>query len=280
MWILVLILGLLLLALWLIMRHQRRLRRRAYLIQEAVRNGDYQFRLPTTGMLSGERDMAEALNRFGEVILQERRKTEVATWERLTRVLTHEIMNGMAPIVSLSQTLLRREEVKGTPTEEGLRAIQQTSGHLSVFLSAYRTFSKELKPKLQPTRISEVLTAVKALFPQLEWSDGVDAGFTVQADPDLFHQVMLNLTKNAAEAGAHRIALCTVTDRDGRISLLVSNDGPAILAENRSSVFVPFFTTKPEGSGIGLALCRKIMIAMNGDLELLDNSETTFKVTF
>lgn len=86
--------------------HQRRLRLRAHLMQEAMRNRDFTFRLPTKGLLSGERAMQEALNQLGETIRQQVNQSEVESWERLTRVLTHEMMNATAPITSISQLLL------------------------------------------------------------------------------------------------------------------------------------------------------------------------------
>ena len=83
--------------------HQRKLRLRAHLMQEAIRNHDFTFRLPTHGLLSGERAMQETLNQLGETIRQQVSQNEVESWERLTRVLTHEMMNATAPITSISQ---------------------------------------------------------------------------------------------------------------------------------------------------------------------------------
>ena len=95
--------------------HQRMLKLRAHLMQEAIRNRDFTFRMPTSGMFSGERAMQEALNHLGETIRQQINQNEVESWERLTRVLTHEMMNATAPITSISQSLMSRPDVKGTP---------------------------------------------------------------------------------------------------------------------------------------------------------------------
>ena len=117
-------------AVWFI-RHQRRLSMRAHLMQEAIRNRDFSFRLPTDGLLLGERAMQETLNCLGETIHQQVNQNEVESWERLTRVLTHEIMNATAPITSISQSLLSRPDVRDSQLEEGIRAIHETSSHLS-----------------------------------------------------------------------------------------------------------------------------------------------------
>ena len=129
-------------------RHQRKLRLRAHLMQEAIRNRDFTFRMPTNNMFSGERAMQETLNQLGETIRQQVNQNEVESWERLTRVLTHEIMNATAPITSISQSLLIRPDVKGTPLEDGIKAIFETSQHLNRFVVNYRKMSELEKPKM------------------------------------------------------------------------------------------------------------------------------------
>ena len=126
--------------------HQRKLRLRAHLMQEAIRNQDFTFRLPTNGLLPGERAMQETLNQLGSIIRQQVSQNEVESWERLTRVLTHEMMNATAPITSISQSMLNRTDVKGTPLEDGIRAIHDTSRHLSDFVANYRKMSELEKP--------------------------------------------------------------------------------------------------------------------------------------
>ena len=114
MWLLI-IMGLVCVVLLIaFIRHQRKLRLRAHLMQEAIRNRDFTFRMPTDGMFFGERAMQETLNQLGGIIRQQVNQNEVESWERLTRVLTHEMMNATAPITSISQSLLNRSDVKGT----------------------------------------------------------------------------------------------------------------------------------------------------------------------
>ena len=117
----IIIIGVVLIAavVWTI-RRQHSLKLRAHLMQEAMRNRDFTFRLPTNGLLPGERAMQQTLNQLGETIRQQVNQNEVESWERLTRVLTHEIMNATAPITSISQSMLNRNDVKGTPLEPGI----------------------------------------------------------------------------------------------------------------------------------------------------------------
>ena len=134
-------------ALWEV-RRQRSLKLRAHLMQEAIRNHDFTFRLPLDGLLPGERAMQQALNKLGEIIRQQVNQNEVESWERLTRVLTHEIMNATAPITSISQSMLGRDDVKGSPLQPGIQAIFDTSRHLNNFVVNYRKMSELEKPVL------------------------------------------------------------------------------------------------------------------------------------
>ena len=262
--------------------HQRRLRLRAHLMQEAMRNRDFTFRLPTKGLLSGERAMQEALNQLGETIRQQVNQNEVESWERLTRVLTHEMMNATAPITSISQLLLNRSDVKGTPLEDGIRAIFDTSQHISQFVTNYRKMSELEKPVLVKVNLNTLLDDVTKAYPGLDWAVSVPTDAIILADAGMLRQVVINLVKNAIEAGAKRMEL-TVTSDDviaSNVCLQVSNDGQPIPAENRQSLFVPFFTTKRTGSGIGLSLSRRMMVQQGGSLELADTPHTGFNVTF
>ena len=259
---------------WLV-RRQRLLKTRAYLMQEAIRNRDFTFRLPTDGLLPGEKAMQEALNQLGTVIRQQVNYKEVESWERLTRVLTHEIMNATAPVASISQSLLTRQEVKGTALEAGILAINTASTHLSDFVESYRKLLQLQQPSLQNIRLADVLQELQQLYPQITWHCSVADNTIVCIDRNMLRQVLINLVKNALEAGATQIAL----DYDEPI-LYVSNDGQPIPTEARQSVFVPFFTTKPTGSGIGLAYSRRLMLQQGGYLNLEDQPRTGYHTTF
>lgn len=254
--------------------HQRKLRLRAHLMQEAIRNQDFTFRLPTNGLLPGERAMQETLNQLGSIIRQQVSQNEVESWERLTRVLTHEMMNATAPITSISQSMLNRTDVKGTPLEDGIRAIHDTSRHLSDFVANYRKMSELEKPLLKDIQLRQMLDDICRAYPQVSWKINVPSGINVNADAGMLRQVLINLIKNAIEAEAKKIVIALInneeTSHNQPLTLYVGNDGMPIPAENRQSLFVPFFTTKRSGSGIGLSLSRRMMIQQGGMLELAE----------
>jgi len=266
---------------WLI-RRQRSLKQRAHLMQEAIRNHDFTFRLPTDGLLPGERAMQQTLNQLGETIRQQVNQSEVESWERLTRVLTHEMMNATAPITSISQSMLSRHDVKGTPLEPGIQAIYDTSRHLSEFVANYRKMSQLEKPVLADMSLRLLLDDVCKAYPDLTWEINIPNEITVRADAGMLRQVLMNLAKNAVEAGANKMV---ITKGDGstgdtQIALYIGNDGLPIPAENRQSLFVPFFTTKRNGSGIGLSLSRRMMIQQGGMLDLAERQMSGCRTGF
>ena len=274
------IIGVLLVAavVWFI-RHQRSLRLRAYLMEEAMNNHDFSFRLSTKGLLYGERAMQEALNHLGETIRQQINQNEVESWERLTRVLTHEIMNATAPIASISQSMLGRDDVKGTPLEEGIHAIHATSQHLNAFVDSYRKMSQLQQTDIKEIVLADIIRDIRQLYPDITWDAYVADDIIVCADPNMLRQIIINLVKNAIEAGAQHIGI----ELSNHI-LYISNDGQPIPAEARESIFVPFFTTKRTGNGIGLSLSRRMMIQQGGSLTLTDHPlsgyHTTFSISF
>ena len=272
-------------------RHQRILRQRAWLMREAIRNRDFSFRLPTKGLPSGERAMQETLNELGNTIREQVNQNEVDTWERLTRVLTHEIMNATAPITSISQSLLNHPDVKGSEFEDGVKAIYDTSRHLSEFVSNYRKMSELEQPMLSTVELPAMLDDISRTYPQLSWQINVPKNTNVRADAGMLRQVLMNLVKNAAEAGAQKIVIeATNAKLKGSkgskgskglpLELFVGNDGEPIPAENRPTLFVPFFSTKRRGSGIGLPLSRRMMLQQGGLLELADRPLLGCHVTF
>ena len=267
---------------WWLVQHQRKLKLRAHLMQEAIRNHDFTFRLPVDGLLPGERAMQQALNKLGESIRQQMSQNEVESWERLTRVLTHEMMNATAPITSISQSLLGRDDVKGTPLEPGIQAIFDTSRHLNNFVVNYRKMSQLEKPVLADVHLRPLLDDICKSYPQLTWQVNADTGMRVRADAGMLRQVLMNLAKNAVEAQAKRMVIQQMEDSSNhhQLMLYIGNDGLPIPAENRQSLFVPFFTTKRGGSGIGLSLSRRMMIQQGGLLELAEKPLSGCRVGF
>lgn len=264
----------------LFIRHQRTLRRRAWLMREAIRNHDWTFKLSTEGLPSGERAMQEALNDFGEMIRQQVSQREVESWEQLMRVLTHEIMNSTAPIASISQSLLRRSDVQGTPLEAGIRSINATASRLTAFVDSYRKLSQLQKPVVQDVKLTAFFNEVERLFPQLQWDIQSSQDASVKTDPVLLQQVVVNLAKNAEEARSKKIAVSWASTASQATALFISNNGEPIPAEVRDTIFVPFFTTKHDGTGIGLSLSRQILARQGGQLELMEHPQTGYSTTF
>ena len=282
------------LVLYLLWHHQHTLKVRAYLMTESIRNRDFSFRLSTKGLLFGERAMQQSLNDMGEEVRQLVNHSEVESWEKLTRVLTHEIMNSTAPIASISSSLLNREDVVGTPLEEGIRAIHSTAARLNTFVVNYRKMSQLQKPEPQDFDLTPFLKNLTSLYPELEWEIDMPSTCTAHTYAALLHQVLINMVKNALEAGAKKMGLKVEridtsyhhqsyqieTSNASRVSITISNDGKPIPPDVRSSIFIPFFTTKATGSGIGLSLSRQIIIKQGGSLELLDTPMPTYHTSF
>jgi len=278
-WLLILLALVVLAVLWF-WRHQRMLAERAHLMQEAIRNRDLTFRLPTRHMFSGERALQESLNQLGEHVREQVNLGEVESWEKLTRVLTHEIMNATAPIASISQSMMHHPAIKGSDLEEGINAIHNTVVHLNSFVDGYRKYSELQKPVPCPVDLVNVVHEVAKLFREVDWKNELTGSITINTDPNLLRQILINLVKNAIEAGARTIGIVGERAQEGRVKLYVSNDGELIPAEARSSIFIPFFTTKRKGNGIGLSLSRRLLTIQGGMMSLLDDPHSGFHTTF
>ena len=268
-------------------RHQRLLALRARLMREALHNRDFTFRLPTDRLLPGERELQSTLNDMGSEINRLLARNEVESWQRLTRVLTHEIMNAVAPIQSITQAYIGSPLVKDTPLEEGMRAIYDTSLGLSTFVDIYRKLTQLQPADIKSLNLPQFINTIKTLYPEVEWHINLSGVTTVDTDHGMFRQVITNIVKNAIEAGAHTIDISIInngsSNADGHknnIRLLISNDGQLISPEESREIFIPFFTTKETGQGIGLSLARQMMIACHGNLWLADRPVVGYHTTF
>ena len=255
-------------------RHQCLLRDRAYLMREAVRNRDFSFRLPVKGLFFGERAMQQALNDMSLDIKALEARKEVESWQRLTRVLTHEIMNAATPICSISQAYLADPSIKGTPYEEGIIAIHQTGMGMTAFVENYRKLTDLQEAELEEVDLQQTLETLGTLYPDVAWHIRTDGQLRFKADRGMMLQVLSNLAKNACEAGARDI------DIRWDNALLISNNGAPIPPDVAREIFVPFFTTKQTGSGIGLALARLMMHKQGMNLSLAEQPVPGFRTTF
>lgn len=277
--------------LYLFYRHQCLLRDRAHLMREAIRNREFTFSLPVRGLFFGEKALQQALNALGKDINQLVAQNEVESWQRLTRVLTHEIMNATAPIQSISQAYLASPKIKGTPYEEGIRAIYDTSYGLANFVDSYRKLTQLQKANITDLPLLPFIKTIKALYSNMEWKIDVPSSITIKADGNLMRQVFINIIKNSIDSNARTIGIRYKADintqgeqspnggEHGNI-LFISNDGAPIPPDVRRDIFVPFFTTKPSGNGVGLSLSRQLLLLQNMSLTLAETPQNGYHVTF
>lgn len=262
-------------ALYLFYRHERRLRERAFLMREAVRNGDFTFRVPTKGMLFGEKALLDALNDMVNNIGRLTAQNEVESWEKLTRVLTHEINNATTPILSICQSYLASPSLQSSPYREGIEAIHDTTSALNAFVDSYRKMTQIQKPEPEDISLRDFVSGISCMYPSLVWHIDIPDPLTIFIDPNLLRQAIINIVKNAAEAGATTISIRWLARR-----LYISNDGSPILPEHHRDLFIPFYTTKHHGSGIGLPLSRQILMMQGYELSLAPVPQTGYHVTF
>ena len=218
-------------------------------------------------------------------IHEELDRKEVESWEKLTRILTHEIMNSLAPVTSISHTLLSSSGDAET-MRQGLETIHTTSDRLLRFVDSFRAVTRIPAPQKAPFYLSELVAEACSLTAR----EDVDVEVRLEpedtmlyADRALMSQVFVNLLKNATEAlseqeGERKITIHSTIDAEERIQIDITNNGKAIPAEVAENIFTPFFTTKTDGSGIGLAVSRQIVRLHGGFLRLKHNEES--KVTF
>ncbi len=216
-------------------------------------------------------------------ILTELEAQESQAWQKLIRILNHEIMNSMAPIVSLTETMA--DWLEHPPNDEvwqdlqaGLGAIRNRSQALMHFTHAYRQLSHPPEPKFRETNANALIARVSTLMAPTVRQKGIrwDVKFSEKelpllADPELIEQVLINLLTNAIQAVADcPEPLIGLQSRhiDNRIQLIVLDNGKGISEDIIDQIFVPFFTTKSTGSGIGLAVCRQLVQLHGGTINV------------
>ena len=217
-------------------------------------------------------------------------EVEAGAWKGLLNVMTHEIMNSIAPVASLADTLKKRmENIKQVlgdvappdmeDIEFAMETIHRRSEGLLRFSDTYRSLSKTIVPELQITNLYRLIQSVyQLMYPSLQQKDIVletktdDQAVTARIDRNLIEQVLINFITNAANAVKDkpdpRIILFSGKTAEGYPYLTVADNGCGISPENRDKIFIPFFSTKKNGSGIGLSLSREIVKIHKGSIEI------------
>lgn len=265
-----------------------------------VRDGDLkQLALRATGVtLRGDQLTLVSI----QDIHAELEEKEMDSWQKLIRVLTHEIMNSITPIGSLAATagdILEKNDGKGMDDEQvqdirdALATITRRSDHLQTFVSAYRNLTRIPKPNFETVQLSILLENVVNLLTSdrkkcntaIEYQV-VPSHLTLMADHAMIEQVLINLGINACQALGNqadgRILFKAELERRGNVRIRVIDNGPGIDEEAMDKIFIPFFTTRREGSGIGLSLSRQIMRLHKGTITVRSEpgKETTFTLKF
>ena len=231
-------------------------------------------------------------------------ETEAEAWKKLLGVMTHEIMNSVAPISSLAETLKRQLDKSKSETQEqrqnsfedlvlGVETIQRRSEGLLKFAQTYRNLNKITRPNLRTVYIRDLFENLNHLMHPTLQQKGIeldillkDPELQLEVDTNLIEQVLINLLVNAMEAVKDQaepvITLSASIQTNNKIILKVSDNGTGIPEELMDKIFIPFFSTKKSGSGIGLSLCKQIMMLHKGNIQVhsIEGEGTAFTLLF
>jgi nitrogen fixation/metabolism regulation signal transduction histidine kinase len=202
-------------------------------------------------------------------------ESESEAWKKLIRVLTHEIMNSITPIISLAETFATPNEEVRKMLPQAMETIHRRSKGLVDFVHNYQKLSRIPNPTLSIFSATDLMTDISNLLR----SDGLNFSYTIynndisfKADRAQMEQVMINLIKNACEATANQpnpqVSVEIGYNEYHRPTIKVTDNGEGILPEVCDKVFIPFFTTKTNGSGIGLSICRQIVNLHGGTISV------------
>jgi len=265
--------------------------------------GEIQLSLKATSFKTNENELVILSI---QDIKNELDEKEIESWMKLIRVLMHEIMNSITPITSLSESLSNIYSVDGSPvkpeqvnvktiatTLQGLNVIKEQGKGLMSFVESYRKLTRVPEPEKKYFKVSDLFSRVKILYNSLDNSANcklsvilANPSLEIFADQNLISQVLINLLKNAVEANENnRAAIIKISANEGSDNhheICVIDNGPGIPEENIDEIFVPFFTTRQNGSGIGLSISRQIMRVHGGNLKVrsVSGKETLFCLSF
>ncbi len=264
---------------------QKDIKKVAYMM-DALEDGELNFRFQDKNKFN------RTLNRIRTIFEKQRQAHEQDSWTKLIRVLTHEIMNTVSPIASLSDAMAKSVDENGhseLDIKAGLETISDSSKNLIGFVQTYRQLSGVAKPVRKALDLQELMDSVIGLNSEFTASCGATSQYRpeepdlmIYADEGQISQILINLFKNALQAGARHIDITARMGKDDEVIIQVANDGEPIPVSAQEQIFVPFYTTKKEGSGIGLSLARQIMRQHNGSIDLVrsDSLQTVFELRF
>ncbi|MDY4563582.1 MAG: HAMP domain-containing sensor histidine kinase [Candidatus Cryptobacteroides sp.] len=264
---------------------QKDIKKVAYMM-DALEDGELNFRFQEKNKFN------RTLNRIRTIFEKQRQAHEQDSWTKLIRVLTHEIMNTVSPIASLSDAMAKSYDENGhseLDIKAGLETISDSSKNLIGFVQTYRQLSGVAKPIRKALDLRELMDSIIGLNSEFVASCGATCKYRpeeddlmIYADEGQISQILINLIKNALQAGAKHIDITAKMGRDDDVIVQVANDGEPIPVSAQEQIFIPFYTTKKEGSGIGLSISRQIMRNHNGTIELLrsDAQQTVFELRF
>lgn len=269
-----------------VIRTRRKDIKKVAYMMDALEDGELNFRFRDNNRFN------RTLNRIRTIFEKQRQAHEQDSWTKLIRVLTHEIMNTVSPIASLSDAMSKSVDENGhseLDIKAGLETISDSSKNLIDFVQTYRQLSGVAKPVRKALDLQELMDGVIGLNSEFAAACGAACSYhpeepdlMIYADEGQISQILINLIKNALQAGAKNVDISARMGKDDDVVVLVANDGEPIPAAAQEQIFIPFYTTKKEGSGIGLALARQIMRNHNGSIEL-DSSipgRTVFRLVF
>ncbi len=263
-----------------------------------IRNEDFTFHYSQKNSsdeldhLSNE--MNEALQVFRDQAYHSYvEEAEAEAWQKLISVLTHEIMNSIAPIISLSETLSKEAKTTNMSQEEwqnmrqGIKIIHRRSAGLLSFVENYRKLTRIPQPLIQPISIANLLKSMQVLVEaeqiRFNYSCYPDQ-LLLRADRNMVEQILINMLRNAKEATENKPHANIKIDAKqvgNEVQIIVADTGVGISPEAINKVFIPFYSTKSKGSGIGLSLCRQMMTLHKGHISVSsDNQGTRFTLFF
>ncbi len=224
-------------------------------------------------------DMNLIMQRYGQSQLDI--ETKRMYYDRILRIMTHELRNSITPIISLSEDMLQREYAPAD-SREAIEVIHEQCTSIKTFLDSYYELTHLPKPEVREVDAKTLLQHVERLYPDQGLSIECAQGLKLQCDEGQIKQLMINLVKNALEAmGSEKVStlrrekvpavMITASAPEGKPRITVSDRGPGIPADKREEIFLPFYTSKTGGSGIGLALSRQIMNLHKGSLTCSGN---------